>query len=85
VERFVRLSAVAAPLDLPNVDTDRIVPARDAFRKQALLEGLDDIGLTLRHDTEIGAFETRHVAEWSWAVPGRLDGDPSGKRAGAGQ
>ena len=28
MERFVRLVAVAAPLDLPNVDTDRIIPAR---------------------------------------------------------
>jgi len=28
VEAFTRLTAVAAPLDLPNVDTDRIVPAR---------------------------------------------------------
>jgi 3-isopropylmalate/(R)-2-methylmalate dehydratase small subunit len=25
---FTRLSAVAAPIDLPNVDTDRIIPAR---------------------------------------------------------
>ena len=57
----------------------------DPFRKQALLEGLDDIGLTLRHDAEIAAFETRHVAEWPWAVPGRLDGGPRNERAGAGQ
>jgi 3-isopropylmalate/(R)-2-methylmalate dehydratase small subunit len=28
VEAFTRLTAVAAPFDLPNVDTDRIVPAR---------------------------------------------------------
>jgi len=28
VEPFVRLTAVAAPIDLPNVDTDRIIPAR---------------------------------------------------------
>ena len=27
-EPFTRLTAVAAPIDLPNVDTDRIVPAR---------------------------------------------------------
>jgi 3-isopropylmalate/(R)-2-methylmalate dehydratase small subunit len=43
----------------------------DPFRKQALIEGLDQIGLTLRHAAEIAAFETRHVAEWSWAVPAR--------------
>jgi 3-isopropylmalate/(R)-2-methylmalate dehydratase small subunit len=29
----------------------------DAFRKQALLEGLDDIGLTLRHADAIDAYE----------------------------
>jgi 3-isopropylmalate/(R)-2-methylmalate dehydratase small subunit len=28
LEPFKRLTAVAAPMDLPNVDTDRIVPAR---------------------------------------------------------
>ena len=28
MERFVRLIAVAAPLDLPTVDTDRVIPAR---------------------------------------------------------
>jgi len=28
VEPFTRLTAVAAPLDLPNIDTDRIIPAR---------------------------------------------------------
>lgn len=43
----------------------------DPFRKQALLEGFDEIGLTLRHATEIDAFETRHAAEWPWAAPGR--------------
>jgi 3-isopropylmalate/(R)-2-methylmalate dehydratase small subunit len=41
----------------------------DPFRKQALLEGLDEIGLTLRHAAEIEAFESRHAAEWPWAVP----------------
>jgi 3-isopropylmalate/(R)-2-methylmalate dehydratase small subunit len=32
----------------------------DPFRKFCLLEGLDDIGLTLRHEAELDAFETRH-------------------------
>jgi 3-isopropylmalate/(R)-2-methylmalate dehydratase small subunit len=48
----------------------------DPFRKQALLEGLDEIGLTLRHAAEIGAFEARHAAAWPWAVPDRLDAGP---------
>src|SRR5438034_1182949 len=28
MEPFTRLTAVAAPVDLPNIDTDRIIPAR---------------------------------------------------------
>jgi 3-isopropylmalate/(R)-2-methylmalate dehydratase small subunit len=32
----------------------------DPFRKFCLIEGLDDIGLTLRHAAELDAFETRH-------------------------
>ncbi len=38
----------------------------DEFRKQCLLEGLDDIGLTLRHVDEIRAFEARHRAAAPW-------------------
>jgi 3-isopropylmalate/(R)-2-methylmalate dehydratase small subunit len=32
----------------------------DPFRKFCLLEGLDDIGLTLRHEAELDAFEAKH-------------------------
>ena len=32
----------------------------DPFRKFCLLEGLDDIGLTLRHAAELDKFETQH-------------------------
>jgi 3-isopropylmalate/(R)-2-methylmalate dehydratase small subunit len=32
----------------------------DPFRKFCLLEGLDDIGLTLRHAAALDAFEARH-------------------------
>ncbi len=35
----------------------------DAFRKQCLLNGWDDIGLTLRHAEEIRNFEARRRAE----------------------
>jgi 3-isopropylmalate/(R)-2-methylmalate dehydratase small subunit len=38
----------------------------DTFRKQCLLNGWDDIGLTLRHADEIRAFEARHLAEQPW-------------------
>lgn len=38
----------------------------DAFRKHCLLNGLDDIGLTLQHVDEIAAFETKHHAAQPW-------------------
>ena len=33
----------------------------DDFRRHCLLEGLDDIGLTLQHEPEIAAYESRHT------------------------
>jgi 3-isopropylmalate/(R)-2-methylmalate dehydratase small subunit len=38
----------------------------DPFRKHCLLNGLDDIGLTLRHAEKIRAFEERRRAEQPW-------------------
>jgi 3-isopropylmalate/(R)-2-methylmalate dehydratase small subunit len=38
----------------------------DAFRKHCLLNGLDEIGLTLRHAEKIRAFEERRRAEQPW-------------------
>jgi 3-isopropylmalate/(R)-2-methylmalate dehydratase small subunit len=38
----------------------------DPFRKYCLMNGLDDIGLTLRHADEIHAFEERHLAAQPW-------------------
>jgi 3-isopropylmalate/(R)-2-methylmalate dehydratase small subunit len=40
--------------------------AIDDFRKYCLINGLDDIGLTLRHADEIRAFEERHLARQPW-------------------
>jgi 3-isopropylmalate/(R)-2-methylmalate dehydratase small subunit len=42
--------------------------AVEPFRKKCLLEGLDDIGLTLRHADEIRAFEAKRLAEHPWLV-----------------
>jgi 3-isopropylmalate/(R)-2-methylmalate dehydratase small subunit len=37
----------------------------DPFRKFCLIEGLDDIGLTLRHQAALDTFETKHdQANW---------------------
>ena len=38
----------------------------DPFRKKCLLEGLDDVGLTLAHADEIRAFEAKRLAEQPW-------------------
>jgi 3-isopropylmalate/(R)-2-methylmalate dehydratase small subunit len=38
----------------------------DPFRKRCLLNGWDDIGLTLQHADEIHAYEARHLAEQPW-------------------
>ena len=38
----------------------------DSFKKHCLLEGLDDIGLTLQHTDAIKAYEARRQAEAPW-------------------
>jgi 3-isopropylmalate/(R)-2-methylmalate dehydratase small subunit len=38
----------------------------DAFRKHCLLNGLDEIGLTLQHAEEIRAFEAKHRKARPW-------------------
>ncbi|MGC2637529.1 MAG: 3-isopropylmalate dehydratase small subunit [Acidobacteriaceae bacterium] len=40
----------------------------DPFRRYCLLEGLDDIGLTLRHADALDQFEKKHDAEF-WVAP----------------
>ena len=47
-------------------DADRLsIPfVVDDFQRYCLLEGLDDIGLTLRHEDAIKAYETTHVSRW---------------------
>ncbi|MGB0409982.1 MAG: 3-isopropylmalate dehydratase small subunit [Pikeienuella sp.] len=38
----------------------------DAFRKHCLMNGLDDIGLTMEKKSSIDTFEARHVASQPW-------------------
>jgi 3-isopropylmalate/(R)-2-methylmalate dehydratase small subunit len=38
----------------------------DPFRKQCLLHGWDDIGLTLRHESKISAFEAARKVQTPW-------------------
>jgi 3-isopropylmalate/(R)-2-methylmalate dehydratase small subunit len=49
--------------------TDRAQVVRfevDEFRKYCLLNGLDEIGLTLRHADKIRAFEAQRLAQHPW-------------------
>ncbi|HED04944.1 MAG TPA: 3-isopropylmalate dehydratase small subunit [Candidatus Fraserbacteria bacterium] len=45
----------------------------DPFRKRCLLQGLDEIGLTLEHESEIGAYEETHREPWQAAVAGQRE------------
>jgi 3-isopropylmalate/(R)-2-methylmalate dehydratase small subunit len=54
----------AQTLDLP--DGEQIAFEVDPFRKHCLLNGLDDIGLTLQHVDEIKAYEERRRVETPW-------------------
>lgn len=42
----------------------------DAFRKHCLLNGLDDIGLTMQHQDDIKAFEAKHRQLQPWLFSG---------------
>jgi 3-isopropylmalate/(R)-2-methylmalate dehydratase small subunit len=44
----------------------------DPFRRDCLLEGLDDIGLTLRHADALDMFEKKHDAAF-WVAPRTLE------------
>jgi len=49
---------------------ERLDFAVDPFRKRCLLEGLDDIGLTLEHLGEICAYEDRRRTQTPWLFSG---------------
>jgi 3-isopropylmalate/(R)-2-methylmalate dehydratase small subunit len=55
----------------------------DAAERTALLEGLDDIGVSLREETSIRAFEVRLATESPWliALPVTTDIDESSAAA----
>ena len=51
---------------------DRFTFEIDAFRKHCLLNGLDEIGLTLASSDAISAYETRLAAEKPWLAPNQI-------------
>jgi 3-isopropylmalate/(R)-2-methylmalate dehydratase small subunit len=67
---FARAAAQPGYKITVNLKTNKITDAQglslpfeiDAFRRHCLLNGLDDIGLTLAHEAEIVAYEKKHEA-----------------------
>lgn len=51
----------------------------DAFRKHCLLNGLDDIGLTLQDDAAIREFEQKHRQARPWLFRDTLHVEPQGE------
>ena len=45
---------------------DRFVFEIDAFRKNCLLNGLDEVGLTMAMDAKISTYESRAKEAWPW-------------------
>lgn len=58
---------------------DRFVFELDPFRRRCLMEGLDEVGLTLAKDTAISNFEERLDVERPW-----IRSDPRGESGNAG-
>ena len=70
-DEVAAFAGYALTIDLPRqviVKPDGTELAFDVqpFRKQCLLNGWDDIGLTLRHADKIRAFEARRRAQYPW-------------------
>ena len=58
-------------VDLPNQfiirsNGEKIKFDVDPFRKHCLVNGLDDIGLTMQHDADIAAFEKKRTEQFPW-------------------
>ena len=49
---------------------DRFTFEIDPFRKHCLLEGLDEVGLTLSRKDAIGAYEARRAGDMPWLAKG---------------
>lgn len=49
---------------------DRFTFELDAFRRHCLLNGLDEVALTLERDAAIGAFEARRSEAQAWLMQG---------------
>ncbi len=52
--------------EITRPDGEKVAFEMDPFRKHCLLEGLDDIGLTLQKEHRISAFEEKHRTGQPW-------------------
>ena len=66
-------SPITVDLETQTVTTeyqDRFTFDIDPFRKHCLLNGLDEVALTLERDEAIGTFESRRTSAQSWVMAG---------------
>ena len=61
-----RISVDLEAMEIRGPDGGMVKFEVDAFRRQCLLNGWDDIGLTLRDEDKITAYEARHKADAPW-------------------
>jgi 3-isopropylmalate/(R)-2-methylmalate dehydratase small subunit len=60
-------ATIDLPAQLITAGGDIAIPFQvDEFRRHCLINGLDDIGLTLQHADAIRDYEARHLAERPW-------------------
>ena len=65
-EQALEITVDLEAQELRMADGEVIAFEVDEYRKHCLLEGLDDIGLTLRHSDEIKAFEQQRREQAPW-------------------
>ncbi|MEO0420345.1 MAG: 3-isopropylmalate dehydratase small subunit [Pseudomonadota bacterium] len=77
IDRLMEVAAEGSPitvdLETQTVTTpyqDRFAFDIDPFRKHCLLNGLDEVALTMERDEAIGGFEERRMASKSWLMAG---------------
>ena len=79
IDRLIEVAksdSVTVDLETMTVTTpyqDRFVFEMDAFRRQCLMEGLDEIGLTLARDTAISKYEAGVAVHRPWMSGDRAD------------
>ncbi|MFO1518493.1 MAG: 3-isopropylmalate dehydratase small subunit [bacterium] len=66
LEATVNLEEQRITLHIPAVDEISFHFEIDPAVKEHLIRGLDEIGLSLKHEGEIGAFEKKHNAQMYW-------------------